>query len=53
MGTLMGLHEIDGFSKIRSIYLTGKITNNTAYHPQSYLQGDGHTHSQTDRHIFS
>jgi hypothetical protein len=30
MGTLMGLHEIDEFSKIRSIYLTRKIINNTA-----------------------
>jgi hypothetical protein len=30
MGTLMGMHEIDKFSKIRSIYLTGKILNNTA-----------------------
>ena len=26
MGTLMGLHEIDEFSKIRSIYLTTSET---------------------------
>ncbi len=53
----MGLHEIDEFSKIRSIYLSRKIINNYAWHPQSYLQGDGHIHkltnSQTHRHIFS
>ncbi len=51
MGTLMGFHEIVKFSKIRSIYLTRKIINNTTYHPQRYLQGDGHTQSLTDTYL--
>ena len=53
MGTLMGLHQIDEFLKIRSIYVTRKIINNTTYHPQHYLQWDGHTYLLTHRHIFS
>ncbi len=42
MGTLMGLHEIDKFSKIRSIYLTRKIINNTTTPPTLFAGGWTH-----------
>ena len=47
MGTLIGLHEIDEFSKIRSIYLTRKIH---CISPLTLVAG-GRTHSLTDTYL--
>ncbi len=48
MGTLLGLYEIVEFSKITK---ESTDLHDNKYHPQRYLQGDGHTYSLSQKYL--